>query len=403
MSDIESKSSGLTPEQRKNLLAQIKKKRGPEPSDAFQGSAQREMAFSLIFFSGNGSTENTHKYDLLLESARFADQNGFAAITTPERHFQPVGGLFPNPAVLSAALAMVTERIQLRAGSVIFPLHDPLRIVEEWAVVDNLSNGRVAISCATGWHPADFIIDPTMYENRRTTALEHLDVVRRAWRGESVVRTDITGKHVNVISLPRPLQKELPTFLTSSGNLATWVKAGELGANVLCSMTNHTFEELAKNAAAYRAARVAHGFDGESGTVAVMLHTFVGPSDERVKEQVKAPLRDFLNEYINQNETLNPLKEGQEELRSVIDNDREALLTYAFEKHFNLTSLLGSKDKCARMVRKLRDAGATEVACLIDFGLPKADVLSGLVQLADLKAQFAHPQARGAVALTQSA
>jgi natural product biosynthesis luciferase-like monooxygenase protein len=377
----------LTPERRRSLLAQLEARQ--RPTGAAPPSRARRtpggMDFSLIFFSGNGSTDNTEKYDLLLESARFADRHGFAAVTTPERHFQPVGGLFPNPAVLGAALAMITEQLQIRAGSVVFSLHNPMRIVEEWSVVDNLSKGRVAVACATGWHPADFIIDPQAYEGRRARAFEHLDVVRRAWRGEPIRRVDITGNHVDVVSLPRPLQKDLPVFLTSSGNPATWAMAGELGANVLCSMTNHTFDELARNSAAYRAARAQHGFDPEAGTVAVMLHTYVGASDDAVKARVKPPLRDFLNEYISQSETLNPLKSELGALGAAIDNNREALLTYAFEKHFTMTSLMGSKAKCARMVHKLRAAGATEIACLIDFGLPKEDVLAGLVPLAELK------------------
>jgi natural product biosynthesis luciferase-like monooxygenase protein len=264
-----------------------------------------------------------------------------------------------------------------------------MRVAEEWSVVDNLSKGRVAISCGTGWHPADFLINPQAYEGRRQLAFENLELVRKAWRGAPLTRTDITGKEVDVLTLPRPIQKELPIFLTSSGNPATWVKAGELGAGVLCSMANHTLDELTKNATAYRAARAAGGFDPQSGVVAVMLHTFVGGTDEAVKKQVREPLRDFLNEYLNQNEKLNPFKDNDKEVRRAIDNDREALLTYAFEKHFNQTSLMGSKEKCARMVQKLHAAGATEIACLVDFGLSKEDVLAALVPLAELKNSYA--------------
>ena len=104
------------------------------------------MDFSLFFFSGDGATAAQHKYQLLLDSVKFADQQGFAAVWVPERHFHAVGGLYPNPSVVAAALAMVTERIELRAGSVILPLHNAARVAEEWAVVDNLSGGRVA-SC----------------------------------------------------------------------------------------------------------------------------------------------------------------------------------------------------------------------------------------------------------------
>lgn len=359
-------------------------------ADAATGPA---MDFSLIFFSGNGATDDRDKYDLVIEAARFADRHGFAAVTTPERHFQPVGGLFPNPAVLSAALAMVTERIQLRAGSVVIPLHDPLRVAEEWAVVDNLSNGRVAISCATGWHPADFLLSPGSFAARREIMQKNVELIRQLWRGQSVRRPDVEGHEVEVRSLPRPIQRELPIFVTSSGNPATWAKAGELGANVLCSLTNHSLDELKRHVAAYREARAASGHAREGGVISVMVHTFVGASDREVKELVRQPMRGFLAEYVAQNERLNPYQDSRENVKALLEKDREALITYAFEKHFNQTSLMGSPEKCARMVQKLHEAGATEIACLIDFGVSKAQVLGGLARLAELAARYRRPAA----------
>src|SRR5439155_12155857 len=82
------------------------------------------MQFGLIFFSSGEATADTDKYRLLIESAKFADQHGFSSVWIPERHFTRDGWLYPNPVVLHAALARETERISLRAGSVVMPLHD---------------------------------------------------------------------------------------------------------------------------------------------------------------------------------------------------------------------------------------------------------------------------------------
>src|SRR6266516_270427 len=114
------------------------------------------MDFSLFFFADSGAAGGGG-YELLLESARFADTHGFTAVWTPERHFHPFGGLYPNPAVTGAAVAAVTERIQIRGGSVVLPLQNPIRVAEEWSVVDNLSKGRVAVSFASGWQINDFV------------------------------------------------------------------------------------------------------------------------------------------------------------------------------------------------------------------------------------------------------
>ena len=123
------------------------------------GSLERRTArrtgpsFSLFFFSDNGSAVGTGKYDLLMRGAAFADQHGFSAVWTPERHFHRFGGLYPNPAILGAALATATTNVGIRAGSVVLPLHHPARIAEEWSVVDNLSGGRVGVAFASGWRP----------------------------------------------------------------------------------------------------------------------------------------------------------------------------------------------------------------------------------------------------------
>lgn len=142
------------------------------------------MKFSMFFFSADGTTDSKDKYTMMKECARFADQHALTAIWTPERHFDAFGGLYPNPSVTSAALAMITERIKIRAGSIVLPLQDPLRVAEEWAVVDNLSGGRVEVAFASGWHVNDFVLNPAEYENRRQQMFEKIEIVKELWGGQ---------------------------------------------------------------------------------------------------------------------------------------------------------------------------------------------------------------------------
>ncbi|MDB5998891.1 MAG: hypothetical protein JWP52_590, partial [Rhizobacter sp.] len=79
-------------------------------------TASRPIDFSLFYFAADASSPGTNHYQLLLDGARFADERGFSAVWTPERHFHEFGGLYPNPAITSAAVAMVTSRIAIRAG-----------------------------------------------------------------------------------------------------------------------------------------------------------------------------------------------------------------------------------------------------------------------------------------------
>src|ERR1700759_1149876 len=191
------------------------------------------MKFALMLFASSEDALAGDKYHLGVESARFGDRHGVSSIWVPERHFTRFGALYPNPAVLHAALAMTTQRIRLHAGSVVTPLHHPLRIAEEWAVVDNLSRGRIGISFASGWNPDDFAFFPDRYANRHEEMYKGIAAVQRLWRGETLEVTSGSGKATEVRIYPTPIQKELPTWLTAAGNPKTYQAAGRSGANLL--------------------------------------------------------------------------------------------------------------------------------------------------------------------------
>ena len=227
----------------------------------------KPMAFSLFYFASDDQTAVEDKYRLLIEGAKFADQHGFEAVWTPERHFHSFGGLYPNPAVTSAALATVTKRIQIRAGSVVLPLHNPIRVAEEWAVVDHLSHGRVALSFASGWHANDFVLAPESYTDRKALMLRDIETVRKLWRGEALPYRDGAGNEVAITTLPRPVQRELPIWLTAAGTPETFRIAGQIGANVLTHLLGQSIEELQDKIALYRAAWQEHGHGPGSGRV----------------------------------------------------------------------------------------------------------------------------------------
>lgn len=344
------------------------------------------MEFSLFFFSGDGSAAGEGKYDLLLDSARYADQNGFRAIWTPERHFEDFGGLYPNPSVVSAALAVTTERMQIRAGSVALPLHHPIRFVEEWSVVDNLSRGRVAVSFATGWHPADFVLAPERtreyYDNRKDNMIENIKLIRRLWSGEPHTITDFEGTEHVVKILPRPLQPELEIWVAISNNVETFIKAGEVGAHVLTGMVNQPPDDLEQKIQLYRKARAENGYDPDTGKVTVMLHTCVGESNDEIKELVREPLKDYLKTFIKQQKNI------MEGYGHFSEADQDTVVSYAFDKYFEESALFGTPDKCGQLVRDLIDVGVDEVACLVDFGITNENVLDSLQHLTVLKDRF---------------
>ena len=93
-------------------------------------------AFSLLFFASESAQYKRGKFDLFADSTCRADELGFEAVWIPERHFHAFGGMFPNPALAAVYVAERTRQIRLRAGSVVLPLHHPIRVAEEWAAVE---------------------------------------------------------------------------------------------------------------------------------------------------------------------------------------------------------------------------------------------------------------------------
>src|SRR5262249_36044571 len=226
----------------------------------------KSLAFSLSYFGTYQAAYSPSKYQLLIEGARFADAEGFQAVWIPERHFHEFGGLSPNPSVLAAALARETKRVQLRGGSVVMPLHHPMRVAEEWSLVDNLAGGdRVGVAFASGWHPNDFVFAPQSYGKQRELTFEGMEAVRRAWRGEPLSLRDGTGKDVDLKLHPLPSQTDLPCWLTIVNNQETYRKAGQLGVGVLTNLMGQTLEELTANIAVYRETLAEFGHDPQTG------------------------------------------------------------------------------------------------------------------------------------------
>src|SRR2546422_9282797 len=94
-------------------------------------------------------------YAHALEEARLADELGFEAVWLAEHHFSSYG-ICPSLAVLAAAIARETRRVRLGTSGVVAPFAPPLRIAEEWAMVDILSDGRLEFGLGRGYQSKEF-------------------------------------------------------------------------------------------------------------------------------------------------------------------------------------------------------------------------------------------------------
>lgn len=342
-----------------------------------------KLRFSLFYFSSKASDISEDSYRIVLEGAQFADERGFEAVWLPERHFHAFGGLFPNPSVLGAALAVKTNKLRIRAGSVVLPLHHTARVVEEWAVVDQLSRGRVDLAFAAGWNANDFVFAPGAYAERNRHLYEGIARVRELWRGVPFVGSNGNGEPFQTRLYPAPVQKELDVWITCTKNEQNFIQAGKIGANVLTGLLFQTVEELEGKIKLYRESLEANGYNRSRGKVTLMLHTFVGNDPATVRNKVREPFKAYLRDSVDL------WKNASSALGTLSRSEQDRMLDFAFERYYRTAALFGDIGQCQKTAERLPNIGVDEIACLIDFGLEAKDVLGGLEHLDELRNKFA--------------
>ncbi|MBE9636032.1 MupA/Atu3671 family FMN-dependent luciferase-like monooxygenase [Salipiger mangrovisoli] len=357
--------------------------------------SDQRMDFSLYYW-GNDDGAGRDKYRLLLEGAKFGDRNGFCAVWTPERHFHAFGGPYPNPSVTGAAVAAVTETLAVRAGSVVSPLHHPARIAEEWAVIDNLTNGRAGLALASGWQPDDFVLRPeNTPPDNKSAVIENISQIRDLWAGRPVAFPRKDGTTLEVVTQPRPVSKDLPLWLTVAGNPQTWKDAGTHGCNVLTHLLGQSIDDVAEMIRLYHAALREAGRNPKDFTVTLMLHSYVAETREAARETARGPMREYLRSaaaLIKQYAWAFPAFKRPKGVNNAFDldldilepEDLEAILDFAFERYFTESGLFGTVEDALERTEQLKRIGVGEIACLIDYGIAVDTVLEGLVPLAEV-------------------
>jgi natural product biosynthesis luciferase-like monooxygenase protein/amino acid adenylation domain-containing protein len=345
----------------------------------------QKLDFSLFFFAAADDGSRAKAFKLLQDASRFADEHNFKAVWTPERHFHPFGGIYPNPAVIGASIASTTTRIQIRAGSVVLPLHDPVRVAEEWSAVDNISGGRTGVSFASGWNVNDFVLAPDQFADRKQNMLREIETVRQLWRGGTVQRRNGAGEEVSIRIYPKPVQKELPIWLTAGGSFDTFRAAGQLGAGVLTHLLGQDIASLKEKVKAYRTAFREAGHPG-TGRVTLMLHAFVAETLEQAEMCVRGPFCKYLEESLDLIKVMAQSSGTTPEKMS--STDRAALLNHAFERYFSESALFGDENTCFATLQHVAAADVDEIACLIDFGVEFEPLYASLERLAALKERW---------------
>ena len=223
-----------------------------------------------------GSPRSFHdEYRDTLELVKLVEEVGLDAAWVSEHHFS-ADGYLPSLVPMLAAFAAVTERIQLGTGVILAPFHDPIRLAEDLAVVDQLSGGRTLAGFGIGWRDEEFraFNIPTKERVRRMS--EIIDILRLSWSED---RFTYAGKHytyTDVAVTPKPAR--VPPILVGGFVDDAIKRAGRIGDGYISSRV--PTDRLQKSFELASQARQAAGHAGPP-IVAVLQNAFVTDDPER--------------------------------------------------------------------------------------------------------------------------
>jgi alkanesulfonate monooxygenase SsuD/methylene tetrahydromethanopterin reductase-like flavin-dependent oxidoreductase (luciferase family) len=170
------------------------------------------MRFGLLYDFRNPPAwrePDTRLYAETLEQMVYAEQLGYDSVWISEHHFLEDGYL-PSLFVMAGAISQRTQRVRIGASVLLLPMHDPLRVAEDGAVADILSNGRLDVGVGLGYREEEFQAFGVPRHQRPSRMEENLEILLKAWTEE---RFSYEGRYHHLENLavrPRPLQRPHP-------------------------------------------------------------------------------------------------------------------------------------------------------------------------------------------------
>jgi alkanesulfonate monooxygenase SsuD/methylene tetrahydromethanopterin reductase-like flavin-dependent oxidoreductase (luciferase family) len=216
----------------------------------------------------------------VLTMADLAETLGFDGIWLAERHFSPPGGaalvssVGSAPLLMATAIATRTSRLRIGTAVLLLPLGHPVRMAEEVATLDHLSQGRLDLGIGRSSFPRAYDGYNIPYEESRERLREYLHVMQLAWTQPrfSYTGTYYTCRDLEVI--PKPYQQPHPPLHHAAATRETFAAVGTMGLALLVALIGTPMSELATVIAEYQAAWQAAGHPGH-GEVRLRLPIYV--------------------------------------------------------------------------------------------------------------------------------
>ncbi len=296
-------------------------------------------------------------YARYLEQADAAEALGYDTVWATEHHCHPFGGMTPSPQLLLTAISERTRRVRLGTSVSILPLHHPLRIAEDFALLDVLSGGRLEFGAGRGMALAGYVEYGIPYEGSQDRMKEALTLIERAWLQPRVTFEGRFYRCQDVMLLPRPLQQPRPPiWVTASVDPASFRWIGERGYDLM--ILPWLFPTAPQNVEVYRAARRAAGHTGP-GRVMAMYPTHIAETHEQARAAAEPC-------WAHWQRLLVPEMAASAANRPGMDRQVQGM-TYDFvvaERHVPF----GTVDEALALVRWLAGFGVTHLGLTFYFG-----------------------------------
>ncbi|MBI3965456.1 MAG: LLM class flavin-dependent oxidoreductase [Chloroflexi bacterium] len=314
------------------------------------------MQFGILFTSQpNPDVEPYPHRDVhqrVTEQIVAADRLGFDYAWIAEHHFSSGYGILPDPFVYLAYLADKTERLRLGTAVMTLPLNDPLRVVENAAFIDILTNGRFALGLGSGYRPYEFAGLGVDFERRRDIQEEALPLVLEMLRTHRVEHRgahfsyEVTGEYE---IFPHSVQQPHPPLYLAAGTERSIGVAAKLGLGLLMSSLAPV-DVLAQQTAVYRReAQSTTGPYSENpafGTVDVARWVYVADTDEQARAESEAGVRRHHQHFLG--------KQTFGHLGQVTNESSVMLGDFDYERLVDRVFLHGSVDTVARRIEELQ-------------------------------------------------
>jgi alkanesulfonate monooxygenase SsuD/methylene tetrahydromethanopterin reductase-like flavin-dependent oxidoreductase (luciferase family) len=295
---------------------------------------------------GRGETE---MFDEAMAQVDAAERWGLDVMWLAEIHFAPERTYLSAPLAIASAIAARTRRLKIGIAVQVLPLCHPLRLAEEAATVDQVSQGRLIFGVGRSGVVSTYDAYQVPYGESRERFAEILDIVKLAW---TELRFSYSGRFFNfdnVASVPRPYQGKLPPIRIAASTPDTFPAIGALGYPVFASTRHPTWSELAPHIKAYHEAYDAAGHPGK-GQVYVSAPIYIAETEERARAEAEQSVTHF---YRLQYELIAESARRSGRQNFIDRAERLRNLTYADALRGNV--LVGTPETVAARLKELRD------------------------------------------------